>query len=106
MKQSRISVDFNELLEPDLVLLSKTDTRADSAGAIVVLHEGLSVHIYEEDVDANGRPDNLIADGVVEKNQSNIDWTRSAKWCCRIDRLGVRHESECEGDRNDGGEPE
>jgi len=49
MDRPRIYVDFNELLEPDLVLLSKTDVRADSSGAEVALVEGLRVYVYEDD---------------------------------------------------------
>ncbi|WP_162590691.1 hypothetical protein [Variovorax sp. PBL-E5] len=94
MKSPRILVGFNEMLEPNLVLLSKTDTRANSSGATVLLSEGLSVHIYEDDTGLDGQPDNLLADGVVEKNKSKLNWARSAKWCCRIDERGIRHESE------------
>jgi hypothetical protein len=94
VKQSRISVDFNEMVEPDLVLLSKTDTRTDSSGATIVLSEGLPVRLYDEELGADGQPDNLLADGVVERNKNDLSWTSPAKWCCRIDGNGIRHESE------------
>jgi hypothetical protein len=94
MKQPRIPVDFNEMLEPNLVLLSQTDVRIDSSGATIVLSEGLPVHIYDQDIGADGQPDNLLADGVVERIKSDLSWTKSAKWCCRIDGRGIRHESE------------
>lgn len=94
MKQSRISVDFNEMLEPDLVLLSKTDVRTNSSGETVLLREGLVVHVYEADVGADDQPENLVADGVVERNRSDASWASAAKWCCRIDGSGIRHESE------------
>lgn len=48
MKEPRIPVDFNEMLESDLVLLSQTDTSVNSSGVTVVLTEGLPVLIYEE----------------------------------------------------------
>jgi hypothetical protein len=94
MKQPRIAVDFNEMIESDLVLLSRTDTRTDSSGAAIALSEGLAVHLYEDDVDAAGRPDKLIADGTVERNGSGVSWGDRTTWCCRIDSRGVRHESE------------
>lgn len=94
MKQPRIPVDFNEMLESDLVLLSRTDTRTDSSGAVIVLSEGLVVRIYEDDVGADGRPDNLIADGTVERKKSDVKWAGQTTWCCRIDAQGIRHESE------------
>lgn len=94
MKEPRIPVDFNEMLESNLVLLSQTDTRVDSSGATVVLTEGLSVFVYEEDVGADGQPDYLIASGTVEKNKRDASWGQAAKWCCRIDSQGIRHQSE------------
>lgn len=94
MKQPRIPVDFNEMLEPDLVLLSQTDFRTDSAGTTVHLREGLLVHLYESDVDDSGNFDNLIAEGTVERRTEDTPWGKAAKWCCRIDKSGIRHESD------------
>ena len=45
MKEPRIYVDFNELLEEDLVLLSKNDTELDSAGNLVQLSENKFIKI-------------------------------------------------------------
>ena len=92
MDRPRIYVDFHEMVEADLVLLSKTDTKKDSSGAMVQLHEGLRVYVYMDDADEHGNPDNLIADGVVERNTSPY-WTY-VPWCCRIDEKGIRHESD------------
>ena len=47
MDTPRIPVDFNEMVEPDLVLLSQTDVRVDSAGTEIQLAPGVRVHIYE-----------------------------------------------------------
>ena len=68
MKEPRIYVDFNEMLEEDLVLFSKEDSKKDSAGNFVQLFEGLFVKIYMDDVDEAGNVDNLIAEGIVERN--------------------------------------
>lgn len=97
MSQPRIPVDFNEMLEPDLVLLSQTDFRTDSAGKTVHLSEGLLVYLYESDVNDDGRSDNLIAQGIVEKRPEDTPWGKAAKWCCRIDQSGIRHESNVDG---------
>lgn len=86
-------VDFNELLEPDLVLLSATDTKIASNGEVVSMHSGLEVAIYMGDADEHGNPDNLMATGVVEANQ-DTGWSAHVKWCCRIDTKGTRHQSE------------
>lgn len=89
-----IYVDFNEMLEPDLVLLSKTDERTDSSGKIIKLYEGLAISIYSDDTDDQGNPDPLIAEGVVEKNTFQHPWGHAAKWCCRINEKGISNESD------------
>ena len=70
----RIRVDFNEMVEENLVLLSSEDTKVNSEGDLVTLFEGLKVYIYDEDSDELGKPDNLIASGLVERNKTN-DWS-------------------------------
>lgn len=87
--RSRIYVDFNEMLDSNLVLLSQGDTKPDSSGTEVRLSEGQPVHIYSDDVG----PDDpiLIADGTVERN-SDKGWSAHVKWCCRIDAAGIREE--------------
>lgn len=90
LDRPRIYVDFNEMVEPDLVLLSQTDIKTDSQGAPVQLAEGLPVHVYMDDPDEHGNPGALIADGVVESNPGQ-GWAAAAKWCCRIDKNGIRH---------------
>jgi len=94
VKEPRILVDFDELVEPDLVLLSQTDSKDDSDGNPVSLHAGLRVKIYEPDFGADGQPDCLVAEGSVELNTGAVSWTKAAKWCCRIDGRGILHESE------------
>ncbi len=89
MDRPRLYVDFNEMLDEDLVLLSKGDVKADSSGADIDLHAGMRVHIYMDDVDENGVEDPLIADGVVEA-APRTGWSAAAKWCCRIDTKGIR----------------
>jgi hypothetical protein len=66
-------VDFNELMEFDVVLLSQTDIKKDAQGNDVVLVEGLSIAIYSDDIGSDGQPDSLVAEGVVIRNK----YTRS-----------------------------
>lgn len=94
MKEARIYVDLNEMLERDLVLLSRVDERLDSCGNTVQLHEGLKIKIYMDDLDQHGNEDNLIGDGLVEQNPlygKDHGWGH-VKWCCRIEWL--KNESE------------
>lgn len=94
MKEPRIYVDFNEMVEEDLVLLSKNDTELDSAGNLVQLSENMFVKIYMDDVDEMGNEDKLIAEGIVERNAITEGWGAIAKWNCRIDQNGIYHESD------------
>jgi hypothetical protein len=93
MTKPMLYVDFNEMLEPNLVLLSVTNTKTASNGMVVSLSDGLEVTVYMDDTDERGHPDNLVATGTVEANKST-GWGAHVKWCCRIDANGVRHQSE------------
>ncbi|PFH04485.1 hypothetical protein BCF11_5268 [Collimonas sp. PA-H2] len=88
-----IYVDFNELVELNLVLLSVGDSAAGMNGVTVVLQEGMRVDVYMDDLDEKGNVDNLTASGVVEKNAAT-GWGQHVKWCCRIDSDGIRPQSE------------
>jgi hypothetical protein len=93
MKRPRFYVDFNEMVTDNVVLLSQTDTKRDASGAMIELREGLNVDVYSDDLDEHGNPDALIVSGTVERND-RADWLSRAKWCCRIDSDGIRHQSD------------
>jgi len=93
MKRPLLYVDFNEMLDRDLVLLSQGDTKRDVYDRIVEMQEGMAVAIYMNDPDINGNPGHLVAGGVIERNQDN-GWSKHVKWCCRIDSKGISHQSE------------
>ena len=81
MSGSRLYVDFNELIDEDLVLLSQTDVTLDHQGNEVFLYPGKHVDIYMDDIDDNGIVDCLIASGAVEFNDSGL--YPICKWNCR-----------------------
>ena len=84
---ARFTVDFNEMLESDLLMLSQTDLRQDIHGQPVPLHEGLAVQVQEENHYADGSHELLLARGVVEANRTGT-WPH-VKWCCRLDADGI-----------------
>ncbi|WP_120495930.1 hypothetical protein [Kiloniella sp. EL199] len=91
----RIVVDFNELIESDLVLLSQTDVREDASKNLITLYEGMEVIVFVEDCISRGDlliKCNLIANGVVEKNSGEL--YPYVKWCCRINEKGIYYENE------------
>jgi len=93
MSKPVFRVDFNELVAPDRVLLSKGDEREAQDGQIVAITEGMPVRIWDEDLDEHGNRDDLIADGVAVRNQA-ADWSQHVRWCCQIDSFGIRHQSD------------
>ncbi len=92
MNESKIQIDFNAMIDCDLVLLSKTDFKKDAIGNTIELKEGMKICVYMDDEDEFGKPDNLIAYGTVEENNSGA--FKTCKWNIRIDKNGIRHESE------------
>jgi hypothetical protein len=86
-------VDFNELMEIDVVLLSQTDIKKDVGGKDIQLLEGLPIAIYSDDTGDDGKPDNLVAEGVVIRNKYT-GYYPHVKWCCQISSPGIRHQSD------------
>lgn len=84
---SRFSVDFNELIDHGLVMLSRTDDRHDVNGVPVTLVEGLQVEVQDENLYADGTHEILFARGVVEANTTET-WSH-VKWLCRLDSAGI-----------------
>lgn len=93
MKEARLHVDFNEMIEDDLVLLSKTDFKTDSKGNVIELKEGLKIKIYDNDLSSCNEIDNLIAEGIIELNKHE-GGNQDVKWNCRIDKKGIYNESQ------------
>ncbi|MEK8034985.1 hypothetical protein AACH06_29570 [Ideonella sp. DXS29W] len=84
---TRVYVDFNELLAPDVILLSQSDTRVDRDGHTVKLVEGMELGVYSDD----NEPDDIVADGVVWRN-TDTGWSAHVKWVLKIDARGIRYE--------------
>ena len=92
MTTLRLRADFNGLFGKYLCL-SHGDTCLDESGAEVSLRPGMQVMAFDEDSDEQGRPDNLIASGIVEPAVPGLVG-HGSKWMLRIDDHGVRHESD------------
>lgn len=95
MDKPRIRVDFNELVQEDVVLLSKIDEIEDSDANRIILVEGLKVSLYEFNHYDDGTKEYLLAEGVAIFNDTNINgaWSKTAKWCCQINKYGITLES-------------
>ncbi len=65
MEKARVSVDLNEMVTDDIVLLSKDDAKFDSMGSIITFFEGMPVRLYSDDASNSGETDNLIFEGTA-----------------------------------------
>jgi hypothetical protein len=92
---ARVYVDFNEMLDADVVLLSREDNKPDAEGNMVRFWEGGEVGVYMEDYDAENNRDDLIADGTSELNpyfgSDRQGWGATTKWILKIDSRGIRN---------------
>lgn len=92
MSKVNIPVDFNEMIDDNIILLSKTDTKFNSRGKPITLYEGMPISIYEESVYEDGEFEYLIAEGTVIKHDLNkYPCFPYVKWLCRIDANGIQN---------------
>lgn len=92
-KANWVLADFNGMLEGGLLCLSHSDTVIDRAGRRIELRPGLTLTAFDYDADEHGRPDDILATGVVEPSPEYARCTGS-RWALRIDAAGIRHASE------------
>lgn len=88
----RVRADFNGLFG-ELLCLSHKDTSEDAEGNLITLQAGMALTAFDEDADEHGNRDDLIASGIVEPSPRSLRCLGS-RWVLRIDRNGVRHQSE------------
>jgi hypothetical protein len=89
---TRVRADFNGLFG-ELLCLSHKETCMGPDGREVVVREGMEVTAFDEDVDEQGKPDDLIAAGTVERPPEWLS-CKGSRWVLRVDHNGVRHESD------------
>ena len=94
-KTMRVRADFNGLFG-ELLCLSHKDTCKDADGNLVTLQAGMVLTAFDEDVDEHGNRDDLMASGIVERSPWRLRCNGS-RWVLRINRDGVRHESDLQG---------
>lgn len=88
LDKPRIWLDFNEWCAADehsgapIYLFSQGDIVNDSYGNDVELHKGMAVSLFDGDLDDQGRPDAILAEGVVIRNFLNR--YPMVKWLVRL----------------------
>ena len=88
----KFSVDFNEFISNDNILLSKEDKKMDVDGNLILLKEGLEIDIFEIDYDDEINRDDIFASGYIVNCQHLNE--QGVKWCCHINNNGIKHQSE------------
>ena len=86
-------VDFNEMVDTDCYLLSKTDIKTDRYGNQIRIVENMPIVGFMDDIDQNGEPGILTVDGYAELNDGTGGWSaEQVKWCIRVQKDQFRHE--------------
>ena len=84
-----VYVDFNELLDTNLVMLSQGDSRNDYRGNPVSFYEGLEIIGYQEDEDMDGTRDDLLIEGICTANTTG--YAPHVKWVLKGNDKGIFH---------------
>jgi hypothetical protein len=88
MAQPKVYADFHNADTHGRVRLNCAGTLEDVARQQVVLGEGLRLTLYADDLDDKGRPDELLAEGVVTYS------TEERCWVAVIDWSAIHHASD------------
>jgi len=76
----RIYADFNKLDGPNRLILTCLGTHADLARYGLQLREGMPLTFYMDDADDQGRPDEIVVEGVVHYNAEEKYWVAEVNW--------------------------
>ncbi len=97
MTGAKVYADFHNLDDHNRLRLTCAGTAADLARQGIQLREGLVLTLYMDDADDEGRPDELLAEGVVHFDKEEHGWVAEVDWSA------VRHASDEE--RRNGAAP-
>src|SRR5258706_1332161 len=92
----RLKADFNGVFRSAdglFLCLSHRETCQDENDNDVVMTEGIVVTAFDLDDDEQGRPDNILATGTVDRAPDWLAHTGS-RWLVRVDGRGMHHESD------------
>jgi len=80
MVKPRVYADFHNADAEGRLRLNCVGTIEDLARQGITLHKGMSLTFYSDDLDAGGRPDELLADGVVSFSEEEHCWVAAIDW--------------------------
>lgn len=76
----KVYADFQDLDDSNRLRLTCAGTKADLARLGIQLREGLVLTFAMDDLDDEGRPDELRAEGVVSFNEDERCWVAAIDW--------------------------
>ena len=88
MTTPRIYADFQKLDAHDHLKLTCAGTQRDLDRQGIELREGLTLTFWTDDEDDAGKPDELLAEGIVLFDEVNGCWVATVNWSA------IRHASE------------
>jgi hypothetical protein len=88
MESPRIYVDLLKTDAKGRIWLTTVGTQEDLGRHGINLEEGMILHLYTDDLNAEGQRDDLVMDGVARFD------ARAQAWVAEIDREAIRHISE------------
>jgi hypothetical protein len=91
MSMAKIYADFQNLDDFNRLKLTCAGTLADLANQGIKLKEGMSLTFYTDDVDVQGKPDELLVEGATHYNGEEQCWVAAIDWSA------IRHASEERG---------
>jgi len=88
MSMAKIYADFQNLDDFNRLRLRCAGTLVDLANQGIKLKEGMSLTFYTDDVDKQGKPDELLVEGITHYNDEEQCWVAAIDWSA------IRHASE------------
>lgn len=89
-----LQIDFNEMVDKDCYLLSKTDIKTDRYGNEIRIVEDMPITGFDYDINDSHQECLLVADGYAELNDGRSIWPpEQVKWCIRVKENGFRYEN-------------
>lgn len=88
MSTAKIYADFQNLDDFNRLRLTCAGTLEDLANQGIKLKEGMSLTFYTDDVDHQGKPDELLVEGATHYNDEEQCWVAAIDWS------DIRHASE------------
>ncbi len=80
MSAPRVYADFQNLDDANRLRLTCAGTHRDLERQEIRLHEGLALTLYTDDAAADGRPDEMRAEGIVHYDEGQSCWVAAIDW--------------------------